>query len=71
VHDARTDWHVIAEPNERFEAVELFERITSKGKKLEAILITHSGKRNEKIIGIVTVADLPSIQPDKQITKMI
>ena len=42
-----------------FEALEKFHEYENKGKRLEAILISDGGKPNEKIIGIMTIADLP------------
>jgi len=42
-----------------FEAFDLFQRYEQKGKRLDAILITEKGQPNEKIIGIMTIADLP------------
>lgn len=42
-----------------FEALELFRKYSSLGKRLEAILITENGSPHEQIIGIMTVADLP------------
>ena len=43
------------------EALELFEKAMYQGVNLLAIMITETGKRNEKLLGIVTVADLPKI----------
>ena len=42
-----------------FEALENFQDYESRGKKLEAILITGNGKPSEKILGIMTITDLP------------
>jgi predicted transcriptional regulator len=42
-----------------FEAIDLFQRYENSGKRLEAILITNSGRPTEQIVGIITVADLP------------
>lgn len=44
-----------------FEAVEEFQEFERKGKRLEAILITHSGKPNEALLGIITISDLPKL----------
>ncbi len=44
-----------------FEALDHFSSFELRGKKLEALLITHSGKQHEKIIGIITVSDLPKL----------
>ncbi len=44
-----------------FEALELFGKSEEQGKHLDALLITQRGKPTEKIIGIITVSDLPTI----------
>jgi len=43
------------------EVLELFEKAMHQGVNLLALMITESGKRNEKPLGIITVADLPKI----------
>ncbi|AUT87053.1 CBS domain-containing protein [Vibrio parahaemolyticus] len=45
-------------------AVAKFEKATSKGKALDAILITHSGKPEQELLGIVTMADMPKIMSE-------
>lgn len=42
-----------------FDALELFQDYEMRGKRLEALLITEKGRPSEKIIGIMTVTDLP------------
>ena len=42
-----------------FEALEYFQHYESKGKRLEAVLITEHGKPPEQVLGIMTVTDLP------------
>jgi predicted transcriptional regulator len=44
-----------------FEAGEALQDFESRGKRLEAILITHSGKASEALLGIITVSDLPKV----------
>ncbi len=44
-----------------FEALELFRKSEEHGISLDALLITQNGKSTEKIIGIITVSDLPTI----------
>ncbi len=44
-----------------FKALELFGKSEEQGKYLDALLITQNGKPTEKIIGIITVSDLPTI----------
>lgn len=43
------------------EVVAKFEEFTSRGKKLDAILITDAGNPDQKLLGILTVYDLPSV----------
>jgi predicted transcriptional regulator len=43
------------------EVITKFEEFTSRGKDLDAILITDSGKPDQKLLGILTVYDLPGI----------
>lgn len=42
-----------------FEAIECFHRYESEGRRLDAVLITANGKSSERIIGTMTIADLP------------
>jgi predicted transcriptional regulator len=42
-----------------FDAINLFSTYETQGKRLEALLITEHGQPSEKIIGIMTVFDLP------------
>jgi CBS domain-containing protein len=44
-----------------FDALEAFDDFTHRGKSLDAILITESGKRHEHPLGIVTVFDIPRL----------
>jgi predicted transcriptional regulator len=44
-----------------FEALDRFQTYQAKGKKLEALLLTQSGKPGEKLLGIITIWDLPRI----------
>ncbi|RJF75648.1 CBS domain-containing protein [Deinococcus cavernae] len=42
-----------------FEAIEAFDVYAKKGERLSAILITHQGRDTEKLLGIITIYDLP------------
>ena len=42
-----------------FEAIECFQRYETEGRRLDAVLITANGKSTERIIGTMTIADLP------------
>ena len=44
-----------------FKVIDLFEEASHQGHRLQAILITEHGKRNQKPIGIITVFDLPQV----------
>ena len=44
-----------------YEAIDRFEDFTSRGKELDAILISTDGKAGGKLLGILTVYDLPAI----------
>lgn len=43
------------------EAITCFEDFTTRGKDLDAILISQDGKPDQKLLGILTVYDLPAI----------
>lgn len=43
------------------EAIARFEDFSSRGKDLDAILITNDGKANQSLLGILTVYDLPAL----------
>lgn len=44
-----------------FDVFELIQQYELKGNRLEAILVTHSGKATESILGIITIWDLPKM----------
>ncbi len=44
-----------------FEVLEKFYTFQNRGKRLEAILITNSAKKEESLLGIITIYDLPKI----------
>ncbi len=44
-----------------FNALESFDDFERRGKRLDALLITDSGNKNEKIIGIITIYDFPKL----------
>ncbi|TYB95229.1 MAG: CBS domain-containing protein [Kosmotoga sp.] len=51
----------VSEKENLFRVLELFKEYLEKGKKLEAVIISHSGSKKEKPICIVTVWDIPNI----------
>jgi len=52
---------LVAKTASLHDVVSSFEEFTSKGKDLAAVLVTEGGKPNQKLMGIVTVFDLPAI----------
>jgi len=44
------------------EGLSAFERFFVRGKRLEAILITQTGRKTEKPLGIVTIHDIPKLR---------
>ncbi|MGX4670248.1 CBS domain-containing protein [Cerasibacillus sp. JNUCC 74] len=51
----------IAEDTAIYEAVDLFKEHTSKGRRLEALLITKHGNPSERLLGIITAWDILEI----------
>lgn len=44
-----------------FDALACFDSAETRGKRLDALLITHSGKPGETLLGIITVHDVPRL----------
>ncbi len=44
-----------------FEVLERFQDFENRGKKLEAVLMTDAGKSTQRLLGILTVSDLPKV----------
>jgi predicted transcriptional regulator len=44
-----------------FKVLDFFDNYEKQGKRLDALLITETGNQNEKILGIITISDLPKI----------
>lgn len=47
-----------------FEIQDIFYRFYQRGKRLDAILITHGGCAEEPLLGIITMRDLPLVQKE-------
>ena len=45
-----------------YEALEIFKEAITRGRRLEALLITEDGKPNKKLIGIVTPMSMMKIK---------
>lgn len=43
------------------DALAAFEAFMSRGKRLDAVLITHNGRPTERLLGIVTIHDVPTL----------
>ena len=54
-------WDCISRNRILFDVVEYFERELRQGRRPIALIITHSGRRHEKPLGIITPWDLPEI----------
>lgn len=55
--------HIVLDRNASiYEAAEIFIDRLHQNKRIDAILITHSGKRNEKLLGIITLADMINLR---------
>jgi len=64
-HQEYTDNYVILSRSDTFgKAIAKFDKYSSQGKQLDAIFITESGLKNQKILGIVTLSDIPKILND-------
>ena len=55
----RDQYTFISRRTDLFSAIDIFEKYERDGRRLHALLITENGKQTEKIIGIMTVSDLP------------
>lgn len=44
-----------------FKVLDFFDNYEKQGKRLDALLITETGNQNEKILGIITISDLPKL----------
>jgi CBS domain-containing protein len=50
----------------QIEVIRLFNKYTREGRRLSAVLITENGLPSEKLLGILTIWDLPGIYRDLQ-----
>lgn len=58
----RENHQFIAKQESVYEALEIFKTAVTRGRRLEALLITEDGKPNNKLIGIVTPMSLMKIK---------
>lgn len=52
------------------DALEIFENYASRGKVLDAVLISHNGRPEDKLLGMLTVFDLPKILDELGLKKI-
>lgn len=43
------------------DALSLFEEFAARGKKLDALMITHDGRPDQSLLGLLTISDLPGV----------
>lgn len=55
------NWHFAARDSTLFEVLDVFRKRRRKGGQLEAILLTENGEVSERLLGIITLWDLPQI----------
>lgn len=53
--------HFVSRTTTLFKVLELFDKYEQNGKRLDALLITETGNQNDKILGIITLYDLPKL----------
>lgn len=58
----RENYRFINQNASIYEALEIFKEVITRGKRLEALLITEDGKPNKKLIGIVTPMSLMKVK---------
>ena len=54
----KDNYRFISKNTNLFNTLDIFNEFQNKGKRLEAILITDSGKEKESLLGIITIYDL-------------
>lgn len=59
--DNPDNYHFISKDTSLFEVLRIFDEYHHDGKRLQAILISEDGSEDAKLIGIITVFDLPAI----------
>jgi len=58
-HDG--NWRVVSRTTVLADVVDAFDVTEDAGKRLDAILVTHSGTTSEVLIGIITIHDMPKV----------
>ena len=55
------NFHFVSRNVTLFNVLEVFDNYEQKGKRLDALFITETGKQNDNILGIITIFDLPKL----------
>ncbi len=55
------NFHFVSRNMTLFKVLDFFDNYEQKGKRLDALLITETGNQNDKILGIITLSDLPKL----------
>lgn len=55
------NWRLVSRDTTLAEVVEAFAAADSSGKRLDAVLVTQSGKPAEGLLGIITIHDMPKL----------
>ena len=55
------NWRVVARSALLADVLDAFDVAKAAGKRLDAVLVTHSGRPTEALIGIITIHDMPKI----------
>jgi CBS domain-containing protein len=56
-HDG--NWQIVPRSTLLADIVEAFDNMEAHGKRLDAVLVTNSGKPTETLLGIITIHDMP------------
>jgi len=57
----RSNWQLLPRTALLSEVVNAFDAAERNGKRLDAILVTQSGRATESLLGIVTIHDIPKV----------
>ena len=55
------NFHFVSKNATLFRVLEFFDDFERRGKRLDALLVTDSANPNDKIVGIITISDLPKL----------
>ncbi len=61
-YEEKENYRFVGRDTPLFEVLNIFQKAQEEGNPIEAVVITHSGIKREKILGIITEWDLPEVQ---------